>query len=266
MDEQDDVVAEESAQAPRQADDWSVNASKDPDGPRCPWCSAPLVDPGARECGSCGAQLAGAPDQPIPGVTAVDPQAVRGSTPSAEARKRRSVLSWITGEVDLVDVPPAPSSGGSLDATAAGDPALGTASGPVALGVLGPASPDAVAPPDARLRREMLLVQLEALGIAPETDAAPEAPGIAPETDAAPEALGIAPEADGGAVPAAGDEPAAPAAAGDEPAAPAAAAPVAAGDELAAPAAAGDLPAGGGPATDVPPDDGSARAGAPRPA
>jgi hypothetical protein len=54
----------------------------------------------------------------------------------------------------------------------------------VTASTLGPVSPDALAPPDARLRREMLRVELEALGLAPEEEAAEPADGPADAADA----------------------------------------------------------------------------------
>ncbi len=42
----------------------------------CPWCSAELPDPTAANCPSCNANLAAALDSQVPGVTAVDVQAL----------------------------------------------------------------------------------------------------------------------------------------------------------------------------------------------
>ena len=53
------------------SDGWATAGPSEPVGPLCPWCSAPLLDAAAERCGACGAQLTGAPDAPILGVTAV---------------------------------------------------------------------------------------------------------------------------------------------------------------------------------------------------
>ena len=207
MPEQDDAPGAPAGDAdagpaapPTAADGWLTAAPREPEGPRCPWCSAPLPDPAAERCGTCGAHLAGAPDQPIPGLTSVAPPAPRGSTPQPATRRRRSVLSWITGDMDLVDVPPpVPSPGGPVGGAESGTPDPRGPVGPISPDALGPTSPDALAPPDARLRLEMIRMELEALGLAPDD--------MMPEVDATP-AL-AAPGDEHGATGAAGDVPAA---------------------------------------------------------
>lgn len=94
----------------------------------CPWCSAALPDPDAATCPSCGAKLNGGVDEPVPGLTAVDPVAiVRSKQP---VRQRSRLLSWLSGDE--------------------GDEQFTPAEG------------DALAPPDLEVRREMLRLELEA--------------------------------------------------------------------------------------------------------
>jgi hypothetical protein len=96
--------------------------------PVCPWCSAPLPDPSAEACPSCGATLVGGADESVPGLTAVDPGAIsRAVTPP---RTRSRLLSWLSGESDDEEYTPAP--------------------------------PEALAPPDLEVRREMLRLELQA--------------------------------------------------------------------------------------------------------
>jgi hypothetical protein len=216
MHEQDDAPGtpargEDDAATPVTGGGWATASPRDPDGPLCPWCSAPLPDPAVTRCPSCGASLAGPSEQPIPGVTAVDPEIPRGAAPLAP-RKRRSVLSWITGEVDLVDVPPPVSPAGPAPGTAPSAPAQGAAALPVAPEVLGTSGPDALAPPDARVRREMRRLELEALGfVAVDANATAEEPA-APEpahalADEAPEAGGLPTDASAAGAPAADGPP-----------------------------------------------------------
>jgi hypothetical protein len=195
MDEQDDE-ARRSALNP--LDDWAVDASPEPEGPRCPWCSAPLPDAAAERCDACGAHVAGAPDTPIPGLTTVAPPSTARSAPGPATPQRRSVLAWITGDEDLVEAaraPAAPPTAGWIDAAAPGgalpdsDAAPQDGAPPTFDATqLGPTSSDALAPPDARLRREMLRVQLEAMGLAPNEEApevADDGAPLAPDDEAA---------------------------------------------------------------------------------
>jgi len=55
----------------------------------CTWCSADLADLAPDRCPACGAVLAGNPDALVPGVTTVDPAAVRRAARWAPAPKRR---------------------------------------------------------------------------------------------------------------------------------------------------------------------------------
>ena len=92
----------------------------------CPWCSAAFV-PGSPTCPSCGAILESDEDRDVPGLTAVDPGALR---PEAKPASRNRLLSWISGEYPD-DAPSA------SEATA-------------------------LAPPDPDVQREILRLELEA--------------------------------------------------------------------------------------------------------
>lgn len=101
-----------------------------PSGSICPWCSAAYAgDP--ETCPSCGAALAADPatDPALPGLTAIDAAAiVRSKAPVVRPRNR--LLSWISGEY----------ADESLSAVES----------------------EALAPPDAEVRREMLRLELAA--------------------------------------------------------------------------------------------------------
>jgi hypothetical protein len=92
----------------------------------CPWCSAAVV-PGSPTCPSCGAILEAEEDRDVPGLTAVDPGALR---PEAKPAGRNRLLSWISGEYP--DEAPSASEA------------------------------QALAPPDAEVQREILRLELEA--------------------------------------------------------------------------------------------------------
>ncbi len=92
----------------------------------CPWCSAAVV-PGSPTCPSCGAILESDEDRDVPGLTAVDPGALR---PEAKPASRNRLLSWISGEYP--DDAPSPSEAHAL------------------------------APPDPEVQREILRLELEA--------------------------------------------------------------------------------------------------------
>jgi hypothetical protein len=92
----------------------------------CPWCSAAVV-PGSPTCASCGAILETDEDRDVPGLTAVDPAALR---PESKPASRNRLLSWISGEYPD-------------DAPSASDA-------------------QALAPPDAEVQREILRLELEA--------------------------------------------------------------------------------------------------------
>jgi hypothetical protein len=96
----------------------------------CPWCSASYT--GAPEnCPSCGATLngEGSNDAALPGLTAIDAAAiVRAKTPAPRQRSR--LLSWLSGDYEE--------------------------------GAVSQADAEALAPPDAAVRREILRLELEA--------------------------------------------------------------------------------------------------------
>ena len=95
--------------------------------PHCPWCSALLPDPAATRCPACGAALRGDDHTGIPGVTEIDPNAIR-----------RAPLPLAT-------------------------PTLGSLlMGGVATERPSPAELEAVAAPDDAVRREMLHLEIEA--------------------------------------------------------------------------------------------------------
>jgi hypothetical protein len=138
---------------------------------RCPWCSAELTSRTAANCSSCGAVLTGEPDTALPGVTAVDAEAIVRAARVATPARRSRLLSWISGD----DAPE--------DET--------------------PAEPGSLAPPPPDVRREMLRLALEAevANLQAEADSfvsiepAPPAPAT-PESE---------PSADGAVAVAAGD-------------------------------------------------------------
>ena len=112
----------------------------------CPWCSAELHGP-VSSCPSCGATLAGDAEPSLPGVTAVDNDAIRAARMPAPQRRSR-LLSWISGEDSGADEAPAP--------------------------------PGSLAPPPPDVRREMLRLELEA----ELTNLQAEAESIVSETEA----------------------------------------------------------------------------------
>lgn len=95
----------------------------------CPWCSAPLPAGAVETCPSCGAQLVPDTDAQVPGVTAIDPEAIVRAAHQPTPQRRNRLLSWISGEYDPGEEPVAPGS---------------------------------VAPPDPAVRREMLRLEIEA--------------------------------------------------------------------------------------------------------
>lgn len=108
--------------------DESLTGGVDAGGPRCPWCSAPIVDPMAVRCPSCGAMVREDPEAEAPGLTSVDPEAVLRSR--APQPRTRGILGWLSGEV--VDEGPA-------------------------------TDHDTIAPPPADVLREMRRLEVDAL-------------------------------------------------------------------------------------------------------
>jgi len=97
--------------------------------PRCMWCSAELPSTTEVTCPTCGATLIGEGDNQVPGVTAIDAEAIIRAGRDAKPRQRSRLMSWISGEYPEDEAPAPP---GSLD------------------------------PPSADVRREMLRLELEA--------------------------------------------------------------------------------------------------------
>jgi hypothetical protein len=99
--------------------------------PRCNWCSAPLPSDHETICPSCGATLLGDGDSSVPGLTAIDAEAILRSARAAKAKPRSRLMGWISGESDE-----------DFNTTTA--------------------APGSLAPPPAAVRREMLRLELEA--------------------------------------------------------------------------------------------------------
>src|SRR4051794_17632200 len=101
--------------------------------PRCMWCSAVLPSDHEASCPSCGATLVDQGDTAVPGLTAIDADAIlRNARGAARSRPRGGrLLSWISGEYAEDDG-------------------------------AGAATPGSLAPPPAEVRREMLRLELEA--------------------------------------------------------------------------------------------------------
>jgi len=100
--------------------------------PRCMWCSAELPSDHETVCPSCGATLVGSPESPVPGVTAIDAEAVIRAGRVAKPRQRSRLLSWISGDYERDQ------------------------------GAEHPAQPGSLAPPPLEVRREMLRLEIEA--------------------------------------------------------------------------------------------------------
>lgn len=98
--------------------------------PRCMWCSAELPSDSEVACPSCGATLIGEGDSQVPGVTAIDAQAIVRSSQTAKTRSRSRLMSWLSGEYDESSENPSP--------------------------------PGSVSLPSPEVRREMIRLELEA--------------------------------------------------------------------------------------------------------
>jgi hypothetical protein len=96
----------------------------------CPWCSAVLPASDLEICPSCGATLSSTAEAALPGVTAIDHEAILRSTREPVRQPRSRLLSWLSGE--YVE-----------DSTT-------------------PAAPDAISPPDPAVRAEILRLEIEA--------------------------------------------------------------------------------------------------------
>ncbi|HEY8438458.1 MAG TPA: hypothetical protein VIK65_07570 [Candidatus Limnocylindrales bacterium] len=101
--------------------------------PRCMWCSAILPSNHETTCPSCGATLVGEGDTSVPGLTAIDADAILRNARTASRPRPRGgrLLSWISGEYTEDDA------GESI-------------------------TPGSLSPPPADVRREMLRLELEA--------------------------------------------------------------------------------------------------------
>ena len=97
----------------------------------CPWCSAE-VPAGRAACPACGANLVETGESAVPGLTAIDAEAVLRNVRATVAPPRRNrILSLITGEIADEDLAPS-------------------------------GSPTALAPPAPEVRREMLRMEIAA--------------------------------------------------------------------------------------------------------
>lgn len=94
------------------------------------WCSAELPSDSEVTCPSCGATLIGDGDNAVPGVTAIDAEAIVRGARAARTKPRSRLMSWISGEYDDDADKPAP--------------------------------PGSLSPPPPEVRREMLRLELEA--------------------------------------------------------------------------------------------------------
>jgi len=98
---------------------------------RCTWCSAVLPSADAATCPSCGATLIGDGEPgSVPGLTAIDADAILRNARSTGTQRRGGLLGWISGDY--------PTDEGAS------------------------AAPGSLAPPPAEVRREMLRLELEA--------------------------------------------------------------------------------------------------------
>lgn len=98
--------------------------------PRCMWCSAELPSDNEVTCPSCGATLIGEGESLVPGVTAIDAQAITRNTQATKTKSRSRLMAWLSGEYDE--------------------------------GPDGPSPPGSVSLPSPEVRREMLRLEIEA--------------------------------------------------------------------------------------------------------
>src|SRR5690349_12666260 len=99
---------------------------------RCMWCSAVLPTDHETTCPSCGATLVGEGDSAVPGLTAIDADAIlRNARGAAKPKRTGRLMSWISGDYE------------------------GDESGEAA-------PPGSLAPPPEAVRGEMLRLELEA--------------------------------------------------------------------------------------------------------
>jgi hypothetical protein len=93
------------------------------------WCSAELPSDHETVCSSCGATLIGETDSQVPGVTAIDAEAIIKAGRAPKPRQRSRLMSWISGDYETDEAP---------------------------------APPGSLSPPPPAVRREMLRLELEA--------------------------------------------------------------------------------------------------------
>jgi hypothetical protein len=94
------------------------------------WCSAELPSDNEVTCPSCGATLIGEGDTQLPGVTAIDAEAIVRAGRPIKTSSRSRLMSWISGDYDDDADKPAP--------------------------------PGSLSPPPPEVRREILRLELEA--------------------------------------------------------------------------------------------------------
>jgi hypothetical protein len=94
----------------------------------CPWCSAILPASDLETCPSCGAALTSTNEAALPGVTAIDHEAIARGAREPVRQSRSKLLSWLSGEYATEEAAPT----------------------------------GAIAPPDPAVRREMLRLRIEA--------------------------------------------------------------------------------------------------------
>ena len=148
--------------------------------PRCMWCSAELPSANETTCPSCGATLIGDGDAQVPGLTAIDADAILRNARAVQAKPRSRLMSWISGEFDESEGTPAP--------------------------------PGSLSPPSVAERREMLRLELEAQVANAQAEAeAMHADAVVEESDSTDRTAGPATEGfeDADSVESAGEAPAA---------------------------------------------------------
>jgi hypothetical protein len=119
---------------------------------RCPWCSA-SVPAGTETCPSCGAALVASGDGGVPGLTAIDAEAVLRNR--SQPKSRGGLLGFLSGET-----------GDTVDAPSESEMA-------------------SLAPPDTNVRIEMLRLEIEAERQRLESEGASLAADAAEETGTA---------------------------------------------------------------------------------
>jgi hypothetical protein len=109
-----------------------LTAGEPTPAPRCTWCSAVLPPDHGPTCPSCGATLIGEGDTAVPGLTALDADAIlRNARTGGKPKSRGRLLGWISGDYPV----------GEEGAKSA---------------------PGSLSPPPVEVRREMLRLELEA--------------------------------------------------------------------------------------------------------